>query len=174
MATRNNPFGLRAKLNVEAMAVMFTILQKETATEKEKIVGEHSFPVSDVHQTLHKHVALYGYSKLLQDRSSDIPTGPEKITAMQEVAELLKSGEWEKERKVGAPIVRPEVEALAELKNCTVADIQASLRTYSKEAREKVFSNPKVVALAAQIKAKREAGNVDLSDLVGDEAAVAA
>lgn len=165
MATRNNPYGLRAKLNVEAMSVDFQIVKKETDTEKESVVGEKSFPANQIHQSLHKNVSLYGFSKLLQDRSSDIPTGPEKIAAMEEVAALLAAGEWEKERKVGAPIVRPEVEALAQLKGCTVADIQASLRTYSKEAREKVFNNPKVVELAAQIKAKREAGGVDLSDL---------
>lgn len=165
MATRNNPFGLRAKLNAETMSVDFTIVKKETDKEKEVVIGEHSFPVSDVHTSLHKLVALYGYSKLLQDRSSDITTGPEKITAMIEVAALLKSGEWEKERKVGAPVVRPEVEALAQLKNCSVGDIQATLKTYTKEAKEKVFSNPKVVALAAEIKAKRESGSVDLSDL---------
>lgn len=170
MPRTNNPYGLRAKLNVETMSVDFQIVKKETDTEKESVVGSHSFPASDIHASLHRNVSLYGYSKLLQDRSSDIPTGPEKITAMQEVAELLKNGEWEKERKVGAPIVRPEVEALAQLKGCTVADIQASLKTYSKEAKEKVFANAKVVALAAEIKAKRESGAVDLSDLVGDAA----
>lgn len=165
MPRTNNPFGLRAKLNVEAMSVDFEIVKKETDSEKESVVGQKSFKAQDVHTSLHKNVGLYGLSKLLQDRSSDIPTGPEKIAAMEEVMVLLAAGEWEKERKVGAPIVRPEVEALAQLKNCSVADIQASLRTYSKEAKEKVLTNPKVVALAAEIKAKREAGTVDLSDL---------
>ncbi len=173
MATRNNPFGLRAKLNVEAMSVDFQIVKKETDTEKESVVGEKSFPVASVHQSLHKNVALYGYSKLLQDRSSDVPTGPEKITAMEEVAALLATGEWERERKVGAPIVRPEVEALAELKGCSVGDIQASLRNYDKANREKILANPKVVELAAQIKARREAGGVKLDELLSEGEAAA-
>lgn len=158
---RNNPFGLRAKLNVENMSVDFSVIDKK----EDKEVETKSFKASDIHSNLHKMVALYGLSKLLQDRSSDTPTGPGKLVAMEEVAVILAGGEWERERKVGAPVVRPEVEALAQLKGCTVADIQATLKKYTKEAREKVFANPKVIAAATAIRAARETASVDLSDL---------
>ena len=160
---RNNPFGLRAKLNVENMSVDFEVVDKKNDNA---VIETKSFKVSEVvHQALHKNVALYGLSKLLQDRSSEVPTGPGKLAAMREVAAILQSGEWERERKVGSPVVRPEIEALAALKSCSVADIQNTLRTYSKEQKEKLFALPKVVEKAAEIKAAREGATVDLSDL---------
>lgn len=168
MAQRNNPFGLRADLNIENMSVDFTVIDKVNKDEKgePKVVETHSFKVSEcVHEKLHRPVALYGLSKLLQDRTSEVPTGPGKVAAMQEVAALLASGEWERERKVGAPVVSPAVEALAQLKNCSVGDMQTALRRYDKAKREQILANPKVVELAAQIKAAREAKQVDLSDL---------
>jgi len=162
---RNNPFGLKADLNVEGMSVDFKVINKLAKEGENPVTETESFKVADVHANLHKNVVLYGVSKLLQDRSSDVPTGPGKLAAMREVMELLQTGEWERERKVGAPVVRPEVEALAEIKGCSVADIQNALRKYDKVAREKILENEKVVARAAEIRAKREATTVDLSDL---------
>jgi hypothetical protein len=164
---RNNPFGLRATLNVDAMSVDFQVIDKKNSTkDKEVVIESESFKVSEVvASNLHKNVALYGLSKLLQDRSSDIPTGPGKLVAMREVAALLQSGEWERERKVGAPVVRPEVEALAQFKGVPVGDIQNALRKYDKAARDAILANPKIVELAAKIKAARENAAVDLSDL---------
>jgi len=163
---RNNPYGLKAYLNVETMSVDFKVINKNAKEGENPVVETESFRVAEVvHANLHKNVALYGLSKLLQDRSSDVQTGPGKLAAMREVAELLQTGEWERERKVGAPVVRPEVEALAEIKGCSVADIQNALRKYDKVAREKILENPAVVARAAAIRSKREATQVDLSDL---------
>jgi hypothetical protein len=150
------------------MSVDFTVIDKLNLDEKgePRELETHSFSVSEtVHSNLHKNIALYGLSKFLQDRTSETPTGPDKLAAMKEVAALLASGEWARERKVGAPVVSPAVEALARLKNCSVGDIQTVLRRYKdKEKREKILSHPKVVELAKQILAEREA-NADVLDL---------
>lgn len=166
---RNNRHGLRAKLNKDAMSVDFQVIDKQTldANKDPSVVESQSFSANDVHPNLHKDVMLYGLSKLLQDRTSETSTGPGKLAAMKDVAALLASGEWEKERKVGAPVVRVEVEALAALKNVAVGDIQKALQRYTKEQREKILSSDAVVAKANEIRAAREATSVDLSAELG-------
>ena len=165
---RNNRHGLRANLNVDNMAVEFQVIDKQTldANKNPTVIESAAFPVAEVvHQNLHRNVALYGLSKLLQDRTSEVQTGPGKLAAMRDVAELLKSGEWERERRVGAPVVRPEVEALASIKGVSVGDIQKALQRYTKEQREKILASDAVVAKATEIRAAREASaaSVDLS-----------
>ncbi len=163
MAKRTNLYALSVNLNVETMSVDVTVKERES----DEVVDTHSFPASDIHESLKGNTALYGYSKLLQDRSSDTPTGPEKLAAMKAVAEQLASGQWQKERKVGAPTVSCEVEALAQLKNISVPQAQAALRRYDKAARDKILSNEKIKELAAQIReARAEEEVASLDDLV--------
>lgn len=159
MPKSTNPYGLRPKLDTEARSVIMRVVQKEN----DEVVDEHTFAFNDVHETLRGNVALYGLSKLLSDRASDIETGPEKIAAMKEVMAQLAEGTWQKERKAGMPTVAAEVEALAELKQCTVAEAQSALRAYSKEARAEILANPRIVELAKRIREGRQ--EVDLSDL---------
>jgi len=166
MAERNNPYSLKVELNEETESVDVTVREKDDKGEFQ-VVETESFPLSDVTDPIiAMKERLYGRSKLLQDRSSDTPTGPGKLAAMREVNAQLAEGKWEKERQAGAPTVSAEVEALAQLKDCTVADIQKSLRKYTKEQKEKVLSNPKVTELAAKIRKSREATpEIDLLDL---------
>lgn len=159
---RTNPYALSVNLNTESMSVDVTVKERESGD----VVDTFVFPASDIHENLKGNVALYGYSKLLQDRSSDTPTGPDKLAAMKGVAEQLAGGQWEKERKVGAPTVSCEVEALAQLKQISVPQAQAALRRYDKAQRQKILENDKIVALAAEIREARAGEEVvDISDL---------
>ena len=161
---RNNPYALSVDLNAEAMTVDVTVKERET----DEVIDEHSFAAADIHADLKQLTALYGLSKLLQDRSSDVKTGPEKLSAMKGVAEQLSSGQWQKERKVGAPTVSAEVEALAQFKKITIPQAQAALRRYDKAAREQILGHDAIVALAKTIREAREGEEVaDLSDLAG-------
>lgn len=161
---RTNPYALSVKLNAESMTVDVTVKERES----DEIIDTHSFPAAEVHESLRNNVALYGLSKLLQDRSSDTKTGPEKLAAMKQVSEQLAEGQWEKERKVGAPTVSAEVEALAQFKGITIPQAQAALRKYDKTAREAILGHAKIVELAAQIREARADEEVaDLSDLAG-------
>jgi hypothetical protein len=163
MAKRTNPYALSVNLNADAMSVDVTVKERES----DEVVDTHSFPATEIHESLKGNVALYGYSKLLQDRSSDTSTGPDKLAAMKGVAEQLASGQWQKERKVGAPTVSCEVEALAQLKQITVPQAQAALRRYDKAQREAILGNDKIAALAAEIREARSTEEVvDLADLV--------
>lgn len=162
MARPASDYRTTVKLNTETMSVDVSIIEKES----NGVVAEKSFAASSIHESVKQMVALYGYSKLLQDRASDVPVSPEKLTAMEEIAQQLAEGQWAKERKIGAVVTSPEVEALARIKSITVPAAQAALKKYSKEQREAILANEKVKEVAETIRAERAAAEeVDLSDL---------
>jgi len=164
MAERNNPYSLKVELDAEADAVVVIVREKDAKGNFEEIDRE-VFPLSDVHEDCRPLSDLYGYSKLLQDRSSDTKAGPEKLDAMRDVRQQLSEGQWERERRAGAPTVSAEVEALASIKGVSVGDIQKALRSFSKEQKEKILSNPQVMELAETIRASRDSVAVDLTDM---------
>lgn len=158
-------YSLNIDLNTDNRSVDITV--------REKVEGEfnpldtQSFGIDGIHEDLKLSVELYGLSKLLQDRSSGTPKGPDKLAAMNEVFAQLVSGQWTKERARGAAVVSAEVEALAELKGCDIATIQRSLKNYSKEQKELIFAKDAVKAKAAEIRARREnTDTIQLDDLV--------
>lgn len=156
-------FRTKVKLNTEDMSVDVEIINNED----DSVAESEIFLASEVHDSVKQQVALYGLSKLLQDRASDTKVGPEKIAAMRAVLGQLAAGEWARERKIGAIVVSAEVEALARIKGVTVPQIQAALKSYPKEARVKILGHESVQELAATIKAERaEAEVVDLGDMM--------
>lgn len=170
MALSDAKHRLAVKLNAELMAVEVSVIERES----EKEVGKRSFLAAEIHDNVKALTGLYGLSKVLQDRTSDVSFGgkdstatpEEKLAAMDEVFGLLREGTWERERKAGAPVVSAEVEALAALKGITVAEAQTALRKYTKELREKILSHQSIVDKAKEIKAAREkAAGISLDDL---------
>ncbi len=162
---RNNPYALSVDLNADQMSVDVSVKERES----DEVIDSHSFAASGIHDDLKQLTALYGLSKLLQDRSSDVKTGPEKLSAMKGVAEQLSSGQWQKERKVGAPTVSAEVEALAQFKGITIPQAQAALRRYDKSARDQILGHASIQELATTIREARDTETVaDLSDLAGE------
>lgn len=160
--TEKSAYRLAVELAVDAGLVKVEVIERESGN----VVTNRDFDSNELPESIRPQVGLYGLSKLLQDRSSDTDSGPEKLDAMSEVFEMLKAGQWERERKTGAPVVSAEVEALAELKSITVAQAQAALRKYTKDQRDKILSNPTIVEKAKAIRASRETTEVDLGDLV--------
>lgn len=163
MSRGDNPFKTKVKLNVEEMSVDVQII----ARADDSVAGEEKFLAAEIHDSIKQQVALYGLSKLLQDRASDVEIGPAKLEAMKAVQAQLAAGQWAKERKIGAVVTSPEVEALAALKQISVPAAQAALKAYPKEVREQILANPDIVAKAAEIRAARETAEVaTLDDLV--------
>lgn len=163
MSRGENPFKTKVDLNVEDMSVDVSII----ARADDSVAASERFMAADIHDAIKSQVALYGYSKLLQDRASDVPIGPEKLEAMKAVATQLAAGQWAKERKIGAVVTSPEVEALAVLKSISVPAAQAALKSYPKEVRAQILANEAIVAKAAEIRAARsEAEVASLDDLV--------
>jgi hypothetical protein len=168
MSRATKPFYSSVELDVEAMSVNVSIMDRAT---KEAVASE-LFPAADIHDSCKQKVALYGYSKLLQDRASDVDVGPGKIDAMRLVAAQLAAGQWAKERKIGAIVVSTDVEALARLKSISVPAAQAALKSYPKEVRQQILANEAIQTLSAEIAAEREAQEVtSLDDFVPTPAA---
>ena len=158
---RVNQHGLKVDLDTALGNVVVLVRKREG--EGFVDVDSRAFSIEDVHAELRANVELYGLSKLLQDRTSQVDAGPGKLAAMSEVMDLLSKGEWEKERTSGAPTVSPEVEALAEIKSLTVGQTQKVLRNYTPEQRAKILANPKVVSRANEIRAERDTGAAEAS-----------
>ena len=159
---RTNPYSLSVNLNAESMAVEVSVKERES----DEVIDSHSFSAADIHADLQPLTGLYGLSKLLQDRSSDVKTGPEKLSAMKAIMDQFAAGQWQKERKVGAPTVSAEVEALAQFKQITIPQAQAALRRYDKTQREQILGHADIQALAATIReARQEEVEVSLDDL---------
>lgn len=159
--TEKSAYRLSVELKADDATVNVQVIERESGD----VVETETFQAREVADTIKTNVALYGLSKLLQDRSSDTDSGPEKLDAMRDVFAMLKGGQWEKERKAGAPVVSAEVEALASIKKITVAQAQAALRKYTKEQRDKILSNAAIVAKAKEIRAARENVDVSLDDM---------
>jgi hypothetical protein len=164
MAKRNTDYSFKFDLDVDTGAVIATLREKD---EKDEFVSldTKSFALSSIPSEVRAFTDLYGLSKLVQDRASQVPAGPAKLDEMQGVYDSLVAGNLERERKAGAPTVSAEVEALAAIKGCSVADIQKSIRKYTKEQKEKIFANPAVVAKAAELRKVRETTEIDLDDM---------
>jgi hypothetical protein len=159
--TEKSTYRLSVELKADDATVNVSVIERESGD----VVESESFNAKELPDNIRPTVALYGLSKLLQDRSSDTDSGPEKLDAMREVFSMFKAGQYERERKAGAPVVSAEVEALATLKRITVAQAQAALRKYTKEQREKILGNAAIVEKAKEIRAARQTSDVSLDDL---------
>ena len=159
--------GLKVELDTDNMAVVVNVVDRD---DKNRLVEARSFLASDIHDSLRGSVALYGLSKLIQDRTSDCSVKENsvaKLDAMEGVLARLNAGEWSAERKVGAPTVSIEVEALAAFKGEPISAIQKALRNYSKEQKAQIFANPAIKAKVEEIKASRETQEeVELDNLL--------
>ena len=170
MSRADNIHKTAVTLNVEDMSVDVSILLRAD----DSVVASEVFKATEIHDSIKQQVSLYGYSKLLQDRASDVPIGPEKLDAMKAVAAQLASGQWAKERKIGAVVTSPEVEALAQLKKISVPAAQAALKAYPKEVRAQILGNEDIKKLAGEILAARQEADVaSLDDLVPEGVSVA-
>lgn len=163
-----NKLKMKVSYDVENMVVVFSVHDEKQCLESKRV----SFADLPSEGDIADRVSLYGLNKLLTDRTSDQKDKLVKLDDMSEVMDLLVSGEWSKERVVGAPVTGPEVEALAQLKELTVPQTQAALAAYDKETRKAILANKEVVELAAKIRAVRKDAEVaNFDDMVPHKAA---
>lgn len=122
----------------------------------------------DMPEAMADRVFDYGLAKLGMDRASQVDMGLDKIARINQVWEDLCDGVWERESVRGAPVVAAWIEAIAEIKGASVADVQKSLKGMTDEQRDAIKANPKVAKLAEEIAARRkdDDSSVDLGDLI--------
>lgn len=124
------------------------------------------FDFSALPDLIQAQVSLYGLNKVLQDRTSDEKDKEAKLYAMDGVYSQLMDGVWKKDRVGGAPTVRIEVEALAELKGVSVSAVQKALKDYTPEQKDQIFANPALVEIVARLRSEREEESPSLDDLL--------
>ena len=143
--------GLITDLPKSATLVLFQVIDDDD--EEVAIVG---FDLVALPMAVRQQVSLYGLNKLLTDRTSGVKNKGDKLDAMQDYFELLKKGEWAKERVVGAPVVGVEVEALAEIEGISIAETQAALAQYDKETRKQILGGKPVQTKASELREARK------------------
>ena len=143
--------GAIADIDMDCTRILFQVFN-----DKDESQGIMEADFGDLPDLIQAQVSLYGLNKLLSDRTSVHTDKLEKLDAMHEVLEQLMSGTWAKERVVGAMITGVAVEALAQLRDMSIPQVQAALAAYDKDKREQILGNDAVVKLAAEIKAARD------------------
>ena len=124
--------------------------------DADKEIGRRSFDFDEMPDANRHRIFLYGANKLLTDRTSEDKNKLVKLANMSEVFALLMSGEWAKERVVGAIVCSPEVQALAQLQEMSIPDAQAALGQYDKEVRASILDRQDVQLLAKEIRESRK------------------
>ena len=132
--------------------ITFSVLDADDKVITNRVFSVIALPADNL-----AHVCAYGLNKVLTDRTSDEKDKNVKLQSMDEVYELLLTGEWAKERVVGAPVVGAEVEALADIMQLSIPEAQAALAAYSKEQRKQILANEEVVKRAMKIRTRRSA-----------------
>lgn len=142
--------------------VLFEVFDKDGKSVQ---VLEADF--GDLPDNVQAMVSLYGLNKLLTDRTSDAKDKLTKLDQMDDTLARLMAGEWAKERAVGAIVVSPEVEALAQHQDLTIPECQAALAQYDKVTRQKLFSIAAIKSAAEKIReARKERKVVSLDELI--------
>lgn len=142
--------------------VIFQVLDEDG-----KEVATRTYDLHDLPEDNRARCDAYGLNKLLTDRTSEFKDKVLKLKAMDAVWTLLCSGEWAKERAVGAIEVSVFVEALAQLKKMSISDTQASLGQYDKEVRAAILAREDVQLLGREIAHARATRKVpSLDDMI--------
>lgn len=126
-----------------------------------------SFDVDEYPEDIQKHIADFGFKSLFQARASQVAQA-DKLDYWRALDAQFKEGRWASERQAGAPTVAPWVEALADVRDVSVAAIQKALAGYDKETRAKIRATVETQhadVIESILEAKAEA-TVNLDDLV--------
>ncbi len=145
--------------NVDTSVVVFIVKDENDREVDQLVIDGNDLPADN-----QQRAYLYGINKLLTDRTSDQKDKVAKLSDMQEVFDLLCTGEWAKERVVGAIVCSPEVEALAALQQMSIPDVQAALGQYDKDVRASILAREDVQAGAKLIREGRKAAPVKTLD----------
>lgn len=142
-----------------------------------EIVGRKDGPMDGVKQVylisnypdeIVQNLADAGFKAVFQQRTSQVESDRDKLSAWKDLDAMFQAGTWEREGGArGAPIVGAWVEVLAEVKGVTVGAIQATLAKLEKDARDAVRKNVET-KYAQQIAAKKDertSEGIDLSDI---------
>lgn len=161
MARAQSKWGQRPDVSDEGVLVI-TLIDKENGNAA---VDTYSPDLSTIDPSIRPRIFAEGVSRILQQRHSGVD-GPDKFAAYAQTLAEWAEGKYIGERAAGFGTVRIEIEALAEMKSVSVRDIQASLKDYSAEERERIYASAQVQEMVAAIRARGQTAPVSLADLL--------
>ena len=158
--------------DVDEMFVRFDL----TKSSDETVLKTVQFDWSDVHVDTHEFIKLYGVTKILQDRTSQVTDPYEKFDAYVELFdETLRVGLTKRDKvKQGKRLNAVQAEALARYfsakagKEVPVMAVHNNWKGLKEEQKSQVLENPAVIKLITEVskEATEQADDVDMSDLL--------
>lgn len=163
------------KLNyqIDGQCVIVTPYEGETfskATHKHDAVRFDAASVPDMLESRdgQRSAKAYGVLKLLQDRTSQCDDPAEKLAEMQRYFAVFVSGQWREYKEPAGGSAKLDalfVAAVAQVKQCSVAQAEAGLRKLDAATVKAIRALPAVQAALAALRAEAGA-TVELDDLL--------
>lgn len=116
-----------------------------------------------------EQIADYGLVKVLADRTSGQSQDANRLDLMRDYVAMFENGTWEREGVRSGPLVSVYAEAIAMLKNCSVAQAQVAWRELTDEQKAKITAREDFQKCLKAVQAAREASEaISLDDLAED------
>lgn len=145
---------------------VFQVLDRRTGTKKEDWKIVRSYDANEYPETIREKIFEYGHKQKIVDSASEGESPDDRLRLMDECHDNLMADKWASEREGGARVVSAEVEALARIKNASIAAIQKALASKTEDQRKKILASEKVKQMADTIRKEREeAEGLDFDDL---------
>ncbi len=122
-------------------------------------IDGNSFP-----EKIQAEIFVYGISKIIDDRLSQVAADL-KMDQAKELVKQFLAGDWKAERVAGARFLPTVIEAIAQIKGCSVAAAQAAYRGLDDEQRI-VLKGNLAETISAIEEARSKAAEVGLDDLL--------
>lgn len=120
--------------------------------------------LGDLPEVIQQEVAVYGLSKIIDDRLSQVPAD-QKIPQAFLLKDQLIAGNWKAERTGGIHLLPLVIDAIMLAKGCKAAAAQAAYRLLDDEQRIVLKSNL-AESISAIAEARKAATVVELDDLL--------
>lgn len=157
--------------------IVNVISQTETDTGEtvDSIAATREFAVGDIPAVLkdgekEKSIQVYGLTKLLQDRTSQVTNPEEKITAMGTYFdEYFSQGLWKAPSEAGqrkAAVDPFFAQAIAEIKGWSLAQATGVIQSLDKDKRNTLRTAEAVDAKIKELRA--ESADIDVEALVAE------
>ena len=159
-------FRFKIVRNISNLQVLWTdkVTDARLAIAIDEIADEHR-------DDAQAFFTCYGLQKFHEDRTSGVDADGKLEERGALWASVCKMGhKVKKVRTGGLFVVSAIIEAIAEIKGVSVSTVQVKRKAMDVDTWNKIILNPKVVALAEEIRAKREADDTDFDDLLEEEA----
>lgn len=122
-------------------------------------IGLGQFP-----QVIQQEIAVYGLSKIVDDRLSQVPASMKIAEAVKLVAQFI-AGNWKAERTGGIHLLPLVIDAIILEKGCSVTQAQAAYRLLDDEQKI-VLKEALATRMAEVAEARKGADEVTLDDLI--------